>query len=97
MPKLRSRRKSSKRKRVRRKSVTRKSKSKRKSVRRKSKSKRKTSKRVSRKRLSKLECLDLLKSKIGINMREFPNRKQAIAVSYSQVKKYQPNCARFFK
>jgi len=86
MPKLRSRRKSSKRKSVRRKSV-----------RKKSKSKRKTSKRVSRKRLSKLECLDLLKSKIGINMREFPNRKQAIAVSYSQVKKYQPSCSRFFK
>jgi len=49
---------------------------------------RKLSKKVCRKRLSK---------KISINMKEyklgrFNNRKQAIAVSYSQIRKKYPDC-----
>ena len=91
MVKLRSRRKSSKRKSVRRKSVRRKS-VRRKSVRRKRKS---SSKR--KKSRSRSECIALLKKKICINIREFPSRAQAIAVSYSQARKYQPSCGRFFK
>ena len=86
MVKLRSRRKSSKRKSVRRKSVR------RKSVRRKRKSRSKR-----KKSRSRSECIALLKKKISINMKEFPSRAQAIAVSYSQARKYQPSCARFLK
>ena len=99
MVKLRSRRKSSKRKSVRRKSVRRKS-VRRKSVRRKSvrrKSVRRKRKSSSKRRKSRSECIALLKKKICINMREFPSRAQAIAVSYSQARKYQPSCARFLK
>ena len=94
MVKLRSRRKSSKRKSVMKKSVRRKS-VRRKSVRRTSvRRKRKSS---SKRRKSRSECIALLKKKIGIIMREFPSRSQAIAVSYSQARKYQPSCGRFFK
>ena len=43
------------------------------------------------------KCKDELKNKIKINMLEykegkFANRKQAIAVSYSQIGKKYPNC-----
>ena len=69
--------------------------SKRKSVMKKSvRRKRKSS---SKRRKSRSECIALLKKKIGIIMREFPSRSQAIAVSYSQARKYQPSCGRFFK
>ncbi len=51
-----------------------------------------------KKRVSK--CRKYLSEKIKINMNElkngrFKNRKQAIAVSYSQVKKDHPACRRF--
>ena len=50
----------------------------------------KTSKKVCRKRLSK---------KISVNMKEYKsgrwkNRKQALAVSYSQIRKKYPECVR---
>ena len=56
----------------------------------KSKSKTKSSKKVCRKRLSK---------KISVNMKEYKsgrwkNRKQALAVSYSQIRKKYPECVR---
>jgi hypothetical protein len=53
---------------------------------------------------TKQKCRDVLSKKIGINMREYKSKsspikspKQAIAVSYSQVKKKYPSCKRFFK
>lgn len=56
----------------------------------KSKTKSKSSKKVCRKRLSK---------KISVNMKEYKSgrwssRKQALAVSYSQIRKKYPECAR---
>jgi hypothetical protein len=76
------------------------------------KSYRKTSKRGSRKGakrssltkrspLTKRSCQSKLKNKIRINMSEykkgrFSSRQQALAVSYSQVKKKSPGCKRFF-
>jgi hypothetical protein len=59
---------------------------------------RKTSKRLS---LTKRSCQTKLKNKIRINMAEykkgrFSSRQQALAVSYSQVKKKSPGCKRFF-
>ena len=49
----------------------------------------------------KSACQTKLKNKIRINMGEykkgkFSSRKQALAVSYSQVKKKSPGCKRFF-
>lgn len=49
-----------------------------------------------KKKLSK-KCSRFLKKKIGINMREykegrFKSPSQAIAVSYSQMRKKFPNC-----
>lgn len=49
----------------------------------------------------KRSCQNKLKNKIRINMAEykkgrFSSRKQALAVSYAQVKKKSPGCKRFF-
>ena len=60
------------------------------------------SKKKSRKRLTKLKCRELLSNKIRLNTREwkkgkFKSRKQAIAVSYSQIKNKFPDCKRYFK
>jgi len=46
-------------------------------------------------------CKNLLKKKISINLNEykdgvFKSRKQAIAVSYNQVKKMRPSCKKYF-
>ena len=51
---------------------------------------------------TKAKCKELLKEKIKINMEEwksgkFVSQKQALAVSYSQIKKKYPGCRRFFK
>ena len=61
------------------------------------------SRKVSRKSMGKMEreCKELLKEKVGINMGELKNgrfvsRQQAIAVSYSQVKKMKPLCGKYF-
>ena len=74
----------------------------RKSLRKSRKVSRK-SRKVSRKSMGKMErdCKDLLKEKVGINMGELKNgrfvsRQQAIAVSYSQVKKMKPLCGKYF-
>ena len=50
----------------------------------------------------KRSCQTKLKNKIRINMTEykkgrFSSRKQALAVSYAQVKKKSPNCKKYFK
>lgn len=50
----------------------------------------------------KSDCMNLLKEKISQNMREYrdglySSRQQAIAVSYSQVKKMSPYCSRYMK
>jgi transcriptional regulator with AAA-type ATPase domain len=64
-----------------------------------------------KKRLTKAQCKKRLSNKIKTNIREFKNkvkrrgsnkllfksRAQAIAVSYSQVKKKYPECKRYFK
>ena len=67
---------------------------------------RKTPKRSPRRKtpkrsVTKRSCQTKLKNKIRINMGEykkgkFSSRKQALAVSYSQVKKKSPGCKRFF-
>jgi hypothetical protein len=51
---------------------------------------------------TKVGCNEMLKNKIATNMKEykegrFSSRQQAIAVSYSQVKKASPYCKRYFK
>jgi len=65
---------------------------------------RKTSKRQSQKRSKPFytnnRCQGLLKKKISINMKEynagkFVSRPQAVAVSYSQVRKSFPGCNKF--
>jgi hypothetical protein len=48
------------------------------------------------------ECIQRVRSKISINMKEykegrFTSPKQAIAVSYSQVRKSSPKCARYIR
>lgn len=63
------------------------------------KSKRKTSKKRSYKRSSSTRCKNLLKKKIEINIKEYKkgryvSRAQAVAVSYSQIKKKHPSCRR---
>ena len=50
----------------------------------------------------KRSCQTKLKNKIRINMAEykkgrFSSRKQALAVSYAQVKKKYPSCKKYFK
>ena len=55
------------------------------------KSKTKTSK------YTKKKCQSLLSKKIKLNSRKFSNHKQAIAVSYSQIKKKYPRCKKHFK
>ena len=44
-------------------------------------------------------CKNALKQKISINIREkrWSSPKQAIAVSYSQVKKWYPRCKKYFE
>ena len=54
------------------------------------------------KTMTKVECKKRLSNKIAKNIREFKkgkfkSRKQAIAVSYSQIKKEFPYCKRYFK
>lgn len=51
---------------------------------------------------SEKRCKKLLKNKIKINMHEmkegkFKHRGQALAVSYSQIKKKCPECKKYFK
>ena len=51
---------------------------------------------------TKAGCTQLLKNKISTNMKEYKegryaSRQQALAVSYSQVKKSSPHCKRYFK
>jgi hypothetical protein len=51
---------------------------------------------------TKSACNQLLKKKIRKNMDEYKSgryssRQQAVAVSYSQVKKMSPYCSRYFK
>lgn len=63
---------------------------------------RKTSRKSPRKTFTKKQCMSSLKRKIGINIGEynkgnFSSRQQAIAVSYSQVKKMKPYCSRYMK
>ncbi len=65
----------------------------------------KTKRSGSRKKRSsraKRSCQTKLKNKIRINMTEykkgrFSSRKQALAVSYAQVKKKYPSCKKYFK
>jgi hypothetical protein len=62
-------------------------------------SKRKMSKKRSYKRNSSTRCKNLLKKKIEINIKEYKkgryvSRAQAVAVSYSQIKKKHPACRR---
>lgn len=58
---------------------------------------------VSKSRIrTKSACNQLLKKKIRKNIneyksRKYSSRKQALAVSYSQVKKASPYCSRYFK
>ena len=93
-------RRSRSRRRSRRKSRRR---SRKKSRRRSSRRSRKKSRRSPRSRSRKstymtlARCKSELKDKIKINMREYnngkyANRKQAIAVAYSQIKKKYPQC-----
>ena len=63
---------------------------------------RKTSKKGKRSSRGKRSCQTKLKNKIRINMAEykkgrFSSRKQALAVSYAQVKKKSPICKKYFK
>lgn len=51
---------------------------------------------------TKSKCKDLLQKKVKKNMQEYKkgryvSRQQALAVSYSQVKKASPYCNRYFK
>lgn len=55
-----------------------------------------------RKSITKNKCKKYLQKKISINMSEwkrgkFKSQKQALAVSYSQLKKRYPSCRRWFK
>jgi hypothetical protein len=61
----------------------------------------KSSSRKSKPFYTKNRCQSLLKKKISINMKEynegkFVSRPQAVAVSYSQVRKSFPGCKGFF-
>lgn len=52
--------------------------------------------------VTKSVCMRVLKSKIKKNMGEYKSGryvspKQAVAVSYSQVRKSKPGCSRYFK
>jgi hypothetical protein len=63
-------------------------------------SKKKLSKTIKR-RMTVKKCNNLLKDKIKINMIElkqgkYKSRGQAIAVSYSQIKKENPKCKKYF-
>lgn len=51
---------------------------------------------------TKSKCKELLQKKVKKNMQEYKkgkyvSRQQALAVSYSQVKKASPYCNRYFK
>jgi hypothetical protein len=82
----------------------------RKSLRKSRKVSRKTrkslrkSRKASRKSMGRRErvCKDLLKEKVGINLKEYRDgryvsRQQAIAVAYNQVKNMTPSCGKYFK
>ena len=65
-------------------------------------SRKKRSSRSKRSSRAKRSCQTKLKNKIKINMAEykkgrFSSRKQALAVSYAQVKKKSPSCKKYFK
>lgn len=45
----------------------------------------------------KKTCKNYLKKKINKNIKEYRNRKQSIAISYSQVKKEHPACKRVLR
>ena len=47
--------------------------------------------------MTKKKCQSLLSKKIKLNSKKFTNHKQAIAISYSQVKKKNPRCKKYFK
>ncbi len=75
---------------------------KRRVTKRRSVKKSKASRRRSALKASRTRCKNLLSKKISINMKElkkgkFKNRAQAIAVSYSQVSKKYPSCAKMFR
>lgn len=62
-------------------------------------SKRRGSKQIKRRSAVKSKCRDYLQTKIKKNMKELKkgrwvSRAQAVAVSYSQVKKSHPECKR---
>jgi hypothetical protein len=80
------------------KSKSKKSKSKSRNIRGKSLSKTRSLKNVR----TKSKCKELLQKKVKKNMQEYKkgryvSRQQALAVSYSQVKKASPYCNRYFK
>ena len=65
-------------------------------------SKKRSPKRSPKSTRTKVGCNEMLKNKIATNMKEykkgrFSSRQQALAVSYSQVKKASPYCKRYFK
>ena len=67
--------------------------------RKRSRRSKKMSKKRNSKRRSSTRCKNLLKKKIEINMKEYKkgryiSRAQAVAVSYSQIKKKHPSCRR---
>lgn len=59
------------------------------------KSYKKSSRKNKYKKPRNMSCKQFLGLKIKINSREFKNKKQAIAVSYSEVKKGNPACKRW--
>ena len=66
-----------------------------------SKSKTKRLSKTIKRRMTVKKCNNLLKDKIKINMIElkqgkYKSRGQAIAVSYSQIKKENPKCKKYF-
>ena len=72
-----------------------------KSSRRKSRSPKISRRRSRRVSAGRRKCNQILSAKIEKNMKElaqgrYVNRAQAIAVSYSQVKKSHPKCRRYF-
>lgn len=50
------------------------------------------------KKPSKIVCQTFLSAKIAQNIKKKKwSRKQAIAIAYSQVKKWEPGCSRYFR
>ena len=70
-------------------------------MKRLSKTKRLSKSKSIKRRMTVKKCNNLLKNKIKINMIElkqgkYKSRGQAIAVSYSQIKKENPKCKKYF-